>query len=175
MRIVCLLLAFILFRVTAAIAQPALPPVDTWTVYENARFGYRLVYPGAWFEAGPESPRGDGRAFNTPDGRARIAVFGASNSEAMSLLEYRATVLELQGLDQELTYSPIGNTWFVLSGYQSDEIYYQKVMFSCGGRIINVLSIDFPAAEKPRFAPMIEKVEDRFRTGVGYDTPASCR
>ena len=32
-----------------------------------------------------------------------------------------------------------GKSWFVLSGYRGETIYYQKVLFSCGDRIINIL------------------------------------
>lgn len=158
----------------AALAQPALPPVSEWAVYKNERFGYRLVYPELWFNSEPESANGDGRAFSTPDGRARIVVFGARNTEGLSPRQYRATLLEEFGGYDELTYSPLGRTWFVLSGFRGDRIYYQKVMFSCAGRIVNVLSISFPAAEKPRYAPLIEKIEDRFRPGRGAETPPGC-
>jgi len=158
----------------AAWALPPLPPVEDWAVYQNERFGYRLVYPPRWFEAGPVSANGDSRAFTTPDGRARMVVFGAHNSEGLSLRDYRETLLGEYGNYEELTYSPVGKTWFVLSGYRGDTIYYQKVMFSCGGQIINVLSISFPAGDKPLFSPVIEKVEDRFRPGNGYDMPSGC-
>jgi len=159
---------------SASHAQTASPPVEDWAVYENARFGYRLVYPDSWFEAGPESANGDGRAFTTPDGSARIVTFASHNTEGMSLREYRTTLLEDVGGYRELTYSPVGKTWFVLSGYRGDRIYYEKVMFSCGGRIINVLSISFPESEKPAYSPVIEKIEDRFGPGNGYDTPSGC-
>ncbi len=167
--------ALIILWGSAASAQPALPPVSEWAVYKNERFGYRLVYPELWFDSEPEAANGDGRSFVTPDGRTRIVVFGAHNAEALSPREYRATLLEEFGGYDELTYSPVGKTWFVLSGFRDDMIYYQKVMFSCAGRIVNVLSISFPAEEKPRYAPMIEKIEDRFRPGRGVDTPAQCR
>lgn len=159
---------------STAWAVPSLPPASDWAVYENQRFGYRLAYPGTWFQTGPVSANGDGRAFTSRDGAARVVVFGAHNSEGLSLRDYRETLLSDYGDYGDLTYSPVGNTWFVLSGYQGDRIYYQKVMFSCGGRIINALSISFPESEKPAYSPIIEGIEDRFRTGQGEDTPADC-
>jgi len=173
MRVIVYVLCLCLAPV-AALALSPLPPASDWAVYQNERFGYRLAFPREWFEPGPVSPNGDGRAFTTPDARARIVVFGANNSEDLTLRAYRETLLsDYDGYD-ELTYSPVGNSWFVLSGYRGDTIYYQKVMFSCGGRVINVLSISFPAADKPSFAPLVEGVEDRFRPGTGYDTPRGC-
>jgi hypothetical protein len=62
----------------------------------------------------------------------------------------------------------------VLSGFRGDNIYYRKVMFSCSASIINVLSITFPTAEKPFYEPLIETIEDGFRTGRGEDSPQGC-
>jgi hypothetical protein len=55
----------------------------------------------------------------------------------------------------------------VLSGYRGDAIYYQKVMFSCGDRVINALSVTFPRAEKKFYEGLIEVMEDNFRPGSG--------
>jgi hypothetical protein len=158
-----------------ALAQGALPPVSQWSVYTNDRFGFRLVYPDRWFASQSESEDGDGSTFVSRDGRARLVVFGAHNAEGLSPQDYRTTLLDAFGGYDELTYSPVGRTWFVLSGYRGDDIYYQKVMFSCAGQIINVLSIRFPTSEKPVYAPIIEAIEDRFRPGMGLETPRGCR
>lgn len=106
----------------------------------------------------------DGRTFLSPDGQAKLVVFAAFNSENFTPQEYRETIVkEFTGYDR-ITYGPKGQTWFVLSGFRGNDIYYQKVMFSCRGNIINALSVTFPAEEKPRYAPIIERIEDNFRT-----------
>jgi hypothetical protein len=46
-------------------------------------------------------------------------------------------------------------------------IYYQKVMFSCGDRVINALSITFPRAEKKFYEGLVEVMEDNFKPGIG--------
>jgi hypothetical protein len=51
-----------------------------------------------------------------------------------------------EGYD-ELTYRPRGHSWFVLSGYRGDDIYYEKVMFSCAGQVINVMAITYPSGK----------------------------
>jgi len=63
----------------------------------------------------------------------------------------------------------------VLSGYRGETIYYQKVLFSCGDRIINIFSITFPAADKTFCEGLIEVMEDNFRPSHGTDAPAHCR
>ncbi len=62
----------------------------------------------------------------------------------------------------------------MLSGYREEAVYYQKVLFSCNGRIINALSVTFPAAEKAFYEGLIEIIEDGFRPGRGVEAPARC-
>ena len=64
---------------------------------------------------------------------------------------------------EEITYQPRGRSWFVLSGYRGDQIYYEKVMFSCGGRVVNILAIAYPTSERGQFDPMLERMEDTFK------------
>ena len=109
------------------------------------------------------------------DGESKIVVFGALNKDGLSPREYRKILLEEFGGYDKLNYQPIGKTWFVLSGYRGDNIYYQKVMFSCRKRVVNVFSINFPIAEKPYYERLVEIMEDHFKTGRGTDTPRNCR
>ena len=75
---------------------------------------------------------------------------------------------------EEVNYQPRGRSWFVLSGYRGDQIYYEKVMFSCGNKVINVFSMTFPTAEKSFYEGYIETMEDHFKAGRGQDTPQGC-
>jgi hypothetical protein len=67
-------------------------------------------------------------------------------------------------LTVELTYRPRGRSWFVLSGYRGNDIYYEKVMFSCGGKVVNVMAISYPG-DRGRYDPVVERMEDTFRPG----------
>lgn len=119
---------------------------------------------------------GDGSTLTlfSADGASKIVVFGALNTEGLSPRQYRTTLLEEFGGYDQLDYQPIGRTWFVLSGFRGDNIYYQKVMFSCANKVVNVFSINFPTSEKATYEPLIEVMEDNFRTGRGEDTPSKC-
>jgi hypothetical protein len=149
---------------------PAAPPQTTqaqsqqaWASYKNPRFGYTLSYPSGVFTPQPPAANGDGQSFLSTDGRAKLVVYGAQNSENFTPSKYRETILrEFGGYDQ-MDYSPTGKTWFVLSGFRGENIYYQKVMFSCGGGVINVLSVTFPRAEKKFYEGLVETMEDNFK------------
>lgn len=144
-------------------------------VYTNARFGYSLTYPGSVFTAEPESENGDGRKFFSRDRQAKIAVFGAYNVENYSMERYRDTIIkEFAGYEQ-VTYSPRGKTWFVLSGFHNGSVYYQKVIFSCGNEIINVLAVNWPIGNREQYDPIIELLEKNFRPRSGSDDSGGCQ
>ena len=147
---------------------------ERWITYQNARFGYSFSYPAALFDAGQLPENGGGQTFNSKDGRAKIVVFGTQNGENFTPAEYRKVILQEFGGYDQMDYSPTGQTWFVLSGFRGDNIYYQKVMFSCGNKIINALSITFPTTEKAFYERLVEIIEDKFRPGRGADTPQGC-
>ncbi|MBX2804797.1 MAG: hypothetical protein KTR19_02400 [Hyphomicrobiales bacterium] len=110
----------------------------------------------------------------TKDGESKIVVFGALNEDGVSPREYKKILIEEFGGYDKLDYQPVGRTWFVLSGFRGDSIYYQKVMFSCRNRVVNVFSINFPTDEKPYYERLVEIMEDNFKTGRGANTPSGC-
>jgi hypothetical protein len=138
-----------------------------WSSYKNERYGFVLSYPSSVFTPQPPPEKGDGQTFVSQDGRAKIVVYGTLNDERFSPQAYRETILKQFGGYDRMDYSPTGKTWFVLSGFRGENIYYQKVMFSCGGNVINALSVTFPRAEKPFYENLIEVMEDSFKPGSG--------
>lgn len=150
-----------------AIVSPHAFSAETWQTYRNERFGYTVSYPSSVFTPQPPSENGDGQTFLAADGKAKIVVYGTINDERFTPTQYRSTILKEFAGYNEMDYSPRGKTWFVLSGYRGDMIYYQKVMFSCADRVINALSVTFPRAEKKFYEGLIEVMEDRFKPGVG--------
>jgi hypothetical protein len=159
---------FVLFAVPFAAAPPADAQQGTaWSNYTNERFGFTLSYPSSVFRPQPPSDNGDGQTFLTDDGRAKVVVYATLNDEKFSPQQYRKTILKEFGGYDQMDYSPSGRTWFVLSGFRGDAIYYQKVMFSCGNRVISALSVTFPRAEKKFYEGLIERMEDRFKPGSG--------
>ena len=48
---------------------------DVWRTYVNSKFGTTAELPLRW-RMEPPPVNGDGRAFTSPDGRARISISG---------------------------------------------------------------------------------------------------
>ncbi|MDZ4790381.1 MAG: hypothetical protein SGJ17_04115 [Hyphomicrobiales bacterium] len=142
--------------------------------YRNDRYGFRLRYPAATFKPDEPTESGDGQTFLTVDGQAKIVTYAALNAEKLTPQAYRKTLMsEYDGYDL-LDYQPQGKTWFVLSGFRGDKIFYEKIMFSCGNQVINVLAVSFPKAEKIKYERIVEQLEDDFIPGKGAETANLC-
>jgi hypothetical protein len=141
-------------------ADQFLPASGGWQTYVNDRFGMRLDYPVDVFS--PEAPpeNGDGRTFKAGD--ATLQTFAFHNIENETPASLKRRLVGTEGYD-DVTYSPRGQTWLVLSGFRGDRIFYEKYSFDDG--VISAFGVEFPADEKPYFAPIIERIEDSFRAG----------
>ncbi len=134
-----------------------------WSVYRNPDFEYELLYPPYNFEADTSRSSETTSVFRSTDGGATLTAFGSFNEENMSIANYRATIIrDFPGYDK-ITYGPMTATWFVLSGFRGGDVYYQKVMFACGGKVVNVFALKYPAVEKWKYDPIVVGVERNFR------------
>ena len=64
---------------------------------------------------------------------------------------------------EDVTYTPAGDSWLVISGYRDGRIFYEKYFFRDG--VIAAFGMDFPKEDKPLYAPIIERIEDSFKAG----------
>lgn len=117
----------IIIAISSAIGQTKLLAKGN-DEYCNARFKYCIWYPRT-MKAGPEAQNGDGRIFK--EGEASITVYGSGNwnadGDVVSLKKkYTEDIREQKGC--KITYSKLGNTFYVLSGIKDGHIFYQKTM-----------------------------------------------
>lgn len=141
---------------------------ETWRTYQNPRFGTIGQYPAGW-TMGPAPENDDGRVFTSPDGGANLTISGIrfmqSRTEEFAIL--------LQPHDGEtIVYRRQGPDWVVVSGTNGDRIFYRKSLLTCG--VWNDMSLDYPAADKARFDPIVAHVAASLKGTRGADgTP--CR
>jgi hypothetical protein len=63
----------------------------------------------------------------------------------------------------DLKYARRWQTWFVLSGENDQNVFYEKVMFSCSGRFISSLALNYPIARNATFDRFVKRIEKPFR------------
>jgi hypothetical protein len=149
----------------ACCSGPLAAAVGDWTEYRNERFGFSLEYPGGVFAVERKTDAGDGQVFVASDGEARLLVGALANVSSYTPASYQDYVARHSYGDYKIEYRRLGGSWFVLSGEGNGRIFYEKVMFSCGGRLINSFAMIYPAAQRQTFDPIVERVENTFRPG----------
>jgi hypothetical protein len=134
-----------------------------WAYERDSGLGFDFSYPRDLFQR----TEGDGKPsfhyFVSRDADAKLMVGAWNNEAGQTPSEFKQWLLENTGGYDAMTYLPRGRTWFVISGYRGDDIYYEKVMFSCGGSVVNVLAITYPKDLRRHYDPVVEQMEDSFR------------
>lgn len=152
-----------LVAIVASTASSALADRE-WASEVEPTFGYRFAYPAHVFNSLGGHGKPHFRYFgNSSD--AKFVVGAWENTKEQTPEEFKRWLIENVGGYEEITYRPRGRSWFVMSGYRGDSIYYEKVMFSCGGQLVNVLALTYPANQRRFYDQIVEDMEDSFRPG----------
>ena len=152
----------------AAVLAVAAAPAGASQLYWNPTYGYEIELPGGPF-AVEEAPNGKGVTLIDSAGRGQIDVYGAQNAENLSPREFEAVLGRAERI-RDITYARRGSSWFVISGYyhregdESDDlIFYAKFMFSPDRTRLAAFEASYPEADRARWDPIIERMEDSFR------------
>lgn len=163
----------------------------SWAAYKNRRLGFAVYYPVDWFKPDMEGADKVGRSFTSPDGKARIAVFGMLDPkwygselfdqkkitgegrayDELALRIYRGALQEEGDAYGGLTEKKMGKTWLTLTGKRGDQIYFEKYIFSCKDKVISVLAYSYPEAQQEKYGSILKTLLKRFGAGSGSKTP----
>ena len=124
--------------------------------YRNERHGFTVGYP-TQFIALPAASE-DARLFVSNDDKARLLVGSLENSDNKTVAQYQQFLLRESYAGATVTYAPLREKWFVLSGVRNGTSFYQRVSFTCGGRKIVSWAMLFPEGQKATYEPIIEQV-----------------
>jgi hypothetical protein len=133
--------------------------------YRNDKYGFSLQYPADVFVLERTAEAGDGQVYVARDADARLLVGALINDSRFSPSGYRDYLAKQSYSQYQIEYQPLGQTWFVLSGQGNGKMFYEKVMFSCGGRLINSFAMVYPTDQRQTFDPIVEDIEKTFRPG----------
>lgn len=136
---------------------------EGWTDYRNERFGFSLRYPGDLFQPEKTSEAGDGQVFVSRDGAARLLVGALQNDGGQSPAAYQDYIARESYAGYRIDYRRLAGNWFVLSGEGGGKTFYEKVMFSCAGRLINSFAMVYPTDQRDTFDRVVEGMEKSFR------------
>ena len=111
------------------------------------------------------SERGDTVRFEAPRWQVTASITALLNNrgETLSQLQRGAQQEIIQNSHGSITYQRNGTTWFVLSGYILDRIYYQRSVLIQGGMAIASLWIEFPRELRPCMDAIVTIMANSFQ------------
>lgn len=133
-------------------AQPA------WEIYVDPTFGTTIFYPAHLFTESAPNPNG----IVLSGGGVSLEVSAISLPEIQSISDLRMFLAGAEGYEN-VTYSPHGERWLVISGYRGPNVFYEK--FFIGRGIVQAFSLEYPIEHRQRYDPLVEIIEDSFRRG----------
>lgn len=136
-----------------------------WRLYRNDRYGVTLWVPERYFRPERRSPGGDADLFVSHTGSARLLVGALRNSDRHTVASYQREVERRSYSGFQITYRKTGRDWFVVSGRGQGKIFYEKVIFSCLGRIINSFALVYEARASHVYDRVVEGIEPTLRPG----------
>ena len=122
-----------------------------YRTYHNARFDYSISYPADLLIPQGESVNGDGQRFLSKDGRAELLVYGSYNSLNQTLNDVltQETERSPDHPNRVVTYKVLRGDWFVLSGTENGQIFYQKTMLR--DSTFKTFRIEYDESQKQTF------------------------
>jgi hypothetical protein len=157
-----------LYAVLLSVAAASFPAGEAragWALESDPELGFTFSYPSELFDRAEGYDKPSFHYFASEDSQAKFLVGGWDNSAGQSPETLKRWMMENVGGYDELTYRPRGRSWFVLSGYRGDKIYYEKVMFSCEGQLVSVFAITYPVDQRETYDPVVERMENAFKPG----------
>jgi hypothetical protein len=152
---------------------PSLPrdKPTNWVPYHSARFGFALRYPADVFTSvAGHDVEGNERLLLSKDGRALLWISAMLNGATKTVTEYRQSLMTGRYADANFDYTPHRSHWFVLSGTVADEMFYERVTFSCDRRTIHHWLLLYPLAERAFFDKIVEEIHRSYRHELGSRT-----
>ena len=150
---------------SASLELAVKPKPARWTLLENAGAGFELKYPADVFAPKPGGLEADDRLFVSEDGHAVLRVYANRSSPGTAPSKYRASLLAKRYAGASLDYAPQRENWFVLSGTLGQEMFYERVSFSCDRRSFHGWLITYPVLERQFYDAVVEEMHRTYRHG----------
>lgn len=149
-------------------ALAARAKLKNWETIQSDRHGFMIAYPGSVFTSRNSGPNDeDGSVLVSRDGGARLIVGAFPNDAEASLAEYRAQLLSDNYSGADLDYAPVKKRSFIISGTRGDMHFYERVSFTCGGRLINSWALLYPVSERHIYDRIVEAIAPTYSPGAG--------
>jgi hypothetical protein len=133
-----------------------------WGRYRDRELQMSFDFPAHVFSLQSAERGGGGLLFSTPDGRARMRLFGLDNERNETPRSYLGRIARTD--EARFTYIRTTPTFFVASGTRDNTIFYRRCNFSRGGKRASCLQLDYPQREKRAWDAVVTRISRSLRT-----------
>jgi hypothetical protein len=151
----------VVLSVAAAGAAAAAPGSAGWGQYRNNEAGVAFDFPRHIFAVDSAEQDRQGTVFKSPDGRARIRVFGVANEARDTPARYLKRIARPD--EANFSYVRTTSRFFVASGTRDGMIFYRRCNFAGGSGQIGCLQLDYPQGEKRAFDSVVTRISRSLR------------
>jgi hypothetical protein len=162
---IMLIRLFLILSISATLCWSGAEAADRWKSIMDENLGFSFSYPETLFSSVPGDDKPSFHYFASTQSQAKFLVGGWDNRFGAKPEHFKRWMMTNAEGYEDVTYQPHGRSWFVLSGYRGDQIYYEKAIFSCDNHVVNVLAISYSVAQREIFDPVVERMEDNFKPG----------
>jgi curved DNA-binding protein CbpA len=145
------------WRSDIAPPSPGAVPAN-WTTYRNARFDFVLRYPAGVFRLDAGRSGAHVQTFVSRDGRATLRILAAENSAGLSLGRVRSALIRERYAGASFDQTPQRRHWFALAGTRGQEVFMERVTFSCDGRSMHGWQMTYPANQRETYDELAKLV-----------------
>lgn len=145
------------------------PRLTDWITIEDQRFGFHLAYPGNVFAPRAGTEQQGGTVLVSHDGSAKLLVGTFENDTESTLEQYRDHLLSASYTGAAIDYAPFKKHWFIISGTRDGTHFYERVSFTCGGRLINSWALLYPVEARPFYDRVVEAIAQTYTPGSECD------
>jgi hypothetical protein len=136
-----------------------------WGRYRDKESGVSFAFPAHIFPLASAAQAQNGVVFATPDGRARIRVFGFVNAARDTPGGYLRRIAKAG--EGRFTYVRTTPRFFVASGTREGVIFYRRCNFSGGAdNRVGCLQLDYPRSEKRAWDDVVTRISLSLRTNA---------
>ena len=137
----------------------------SWTIYRNDSYGFSISYPADVFQVERGSEVRDGQSFVSLDGEARVLFGTWRNTGRLEPAAYRDHFAKRSYKGFSVRYRRLSENRFVLTGQGDGKRFYEKVTFSCQGRLISSVAMIYPSERREVYERIIGGMEKSFQPG----------
>jgi hypothetical protein len=142
-----------------------------WGSYVNVRYGVTVDVPPGFKQFGDEPDSSDGLTFASADNQAKLLVWGRNLTEDSFRAEMDSDIKANRDEGWTITYVSYDKqkklTWAAYSGEKGNRIFYRRALASCKNTQAVMFEIEYPAAQKKIYDPIILRIGKSLKTQIG--------